>query len=42
MGEGKGGGELKDHPPPLPPLPPGEGIFLKSERKILRRMDFRK
>jgi hypothetical protein len=24
------------HPPPLDPLPPGEGKFLKSEKKILR------
>jgi hypothetical protein len=36
MGEGQGGGESIDHPPPLNPLPRGEGIFLKSEKKILR------
>jgi hypothetical protein len=41
MGEGEGGGESKDHPPPLHPLPRGEGIFLKSEKKILRLMGVR-
>jgi hypothetical protein len=35
-GEGEGGGESRDHPPPRYPLPRGEGIFLKSEKKILR------
>ena len=29
-------GELIDDPPPLNPLLRGEGIFLKSEKKILR------
>jgi hypothetical protein len=36
MGEGEGGGESRIHPPPLYPLPRGEGIFLNSEKKILR------
>jgi hypothetical protein len=36
MGEGEGGGGSKDHPPPLHPLPRGEGIFPKSEKKILK------
>jgi len=36
MGEGWGGGESIIHPPLLYPLPRGEGIILKSEKKILR------
>jgi hypothetical protein len=32
----RGGGESDIYPPPLFPLPPGEGIFLKCEKKILR------
>jgi hypothetical protein len=34
---GQGGDKSKDHPPPLHPLPRGEGIFLRSEKEILRR-----
>jgi hypothetical protein len=33
---GEGGGESRIHPPPLYPLPRGEGIFLKSDKRILR------
>jgi hypothetical protein len=36
FGEGEGGGESGMHPPPLYPLLRGEGIFQKSEKKILR------
>jgi hypothetical protein len=35
-GEGEGGGESGMHPPPLYSLLRGEGIFQKSEKKILR------
>jgi hypothetical protein len=33
-GEGQGGGESADYPPPLYPLPQGEGIFFNLKRKF--------
>jgi hypothetical protein len=42
MGEGKGGGGQHKLPPPLHPLPPGEGRFLGGFFQNVRRkfLDF--
>lgn len=36
MGAGEGGGESGMHPPALYPLSQGEGVFLKSDKKIIK------